>query len=82
MFLCCQNDDDMVIEDAYIPGSSQQYLKKGYQIITDTVEGEEPMRHKQLAIKKVHRSNATKVIADIIICRSRDSISKLYTKLT
>lgn len=65
----------------YIPGSSQQYLKKDYAIITDTVEGEEPMWHKQLAVRRVVRSQATKVVVDVIVARSRDKISKLYTKL-
>ena len=65
----------------YIPGSSQQYLKKDYKIITDTVEGQEPMYHKQLAVKRVVRAQATKVIVDVIVARSRDNISKLYTKL-
>lgn len=65
----------------YIPGPSQQYLKKEYHIITDTVEGEEPMYHKQLAVKRVLRSQATDVVVDLIVARSRDNISKLYTKL-
>lgn len=43
--------------------------------------GDEPMHHKQLAIKRVPRSHASKVIADIIICRSRDNVSKMYKKL-
>ena len=66
----------------YVPGPSQQYLKKGYKIIKDTVEGQEPMYHKQLAFKRVPTSEATKVIVDVIVCRSKDNISKLYTKLS
>lgn len=31
--------DDMVIEDMYVPGKKAQYLYKGYSIITETVEG-------------------------------------------
>lgn len=73
--------DDKVVEDMYIPGGSQQYLKKDYKIITDTVEGQEPMYHKQLAVKRVLRAHATKVVVDVIVARSKDSISKIYTKL-
>lgn len=29
----------MVIEDMYVPGKKAQYLYKGYNIITKTVEG-------------------------------------------
>ena len=43
--------------------------------------GDEPMYHKQLAVKKVPRTHASKVVADIIICRSRDNVSKMYKKL-
>ena len=74
-------DDNKVVESVYIPGPSQQYLKKGFKIITDTVEKEEPMRHKQLAIKRVLKSDATIVMVDLIICQSKDDISKIYTKL-
>ena len=66
----------------YIPGPSQQYLKREYKIITDTVEGEEPMWHKQLAVKKVPAAEAEKAVVDVIVSRSRDKISKLYTKMT
>ena len=31
--------DDMVIEDMYIPGRSAHYLYKGYKIVKETVEG-------------------------------------------
>ena len=31
--------DDMVIEDMYIPSRSAQYLYKGYKIVKETVEG-------------------------------------------
>lgn len=66
----------------YIPGPSQQYLKKGYRIIKNTVEGEEPMRHKQLAVKRVPVAQVEKAVVDVIVSRSRDKISKLYTKMT
>ena len=46
-----------------------------------TCVGDDPMYHKQLAVKKVPRTHANKVIADIIICRSRDNVSKMYKKL-
>ena len=39
------------------------------------------MHHKQLAVKKVPRVHASKVIADVIICRSRDNVSNMYKKL-
>jgi hypothetical protein len=74
-------EDDKVVETMYIPGVSQQYLKKDFRIITDTVEGKEPMHHKQLAVKRVLRAQATKVVMDLIIARSKDKISNLYTKL-
>ena len=45
------------------------------------ITGEEPMYHKQLAVKRVPRTHASKVVADIISCRSRDNISKMYKKL-
>ena len=70
-----------MLEDMYIPGPSEPYLKKGFKIITDTVEGEEPMRHKQLSIKKVSKDEASDVIVEVIVCRSKDDISKMYTKL-
>ena len=72
----------MVVEDMYIPGPSQQYLKKNYKILKNTVEGQEPMRHKQLAVKRVPKTEATRVVVDLIVSRSKDSISKLYTKLS
>ena len=65
----------------YIPGPSQQYLRKEYKIITDTVEGQEPFYLKQLAVKRVLLSHATTVVVDLIVARSRDNISKLYHKL-
>jgi len=71
--------DGRVLEDLYIPGPSEQYLKKGYKIITDTLEGEEPMRHKQLSVKKVPKSEASDVIVEVIVCQSKDNISKMYT---
>ncbi len=84
MFVCVcvvlVQDDDKVLEDMYIP-SGQQYLRKGYHVIKDTLEKEEPMRHRQLAVKKVLSDQADKVVVEIIICRSKDTISKLYTKL-
>ena len=39
------------------------------------------MRHRQLAVKKVPRSEAKKVVVDIIVCRSRDRVSKHYKRL-
>ena len=74
--------DGKVLETMFIPGPSQQYLKKGFKILKDTEEGLEPMYHKQLAFKRVPKEEATKVIVDIIVCRSKDNISKLYTKLS
>lgn len=71
-----------MLVDMYIPGPSQQWLKKDFKIITDTVEGQEPMWHKQLAIKRESRNEATKAVVDVIVCRGKDNISKLYTKLT
>lgn len=38
------------------------------------------MWHKQLAVKKVKRSEAKKVVADIIVCKSKDEISQMYKK--
>ncbi len=72
--------DGMVLEDMFIPGPSQQYLKKGFKVMKDTVEGEEPLYHKQLAYKRAPKSEIKKVIVDIIVCRCKDNISKLYTK--
>ena len=43
--------------------------------------GKEPMYHRQLAAKRVERSKAKKVIADVIVCRGRDKVSKLYKRL-
>lgn len=74
--------DDKVVDDMYIPGGKQQYLRRDYRIIKNTVEGEEPMWHKQLAVKKVARSQAEKVVVDLIVSRSKDDISRLYNKLT
>lgn len=71
-----------MVEDMYIPGPSQQYLKKNYKIIKNTVEGEEPMRHKQLAVKRAPAAQLEKAVVDVIVSRSRDKISKLYTKMT
>lgn len=39
------------------------------------------MYHRQLGVKKVPRSAATKVVTDVIVCRSRDSVSKMYKRL-
>ena len=69
-----------MIEDLYVPGKSQQYLRRGYYIIKETEEGSTPMYHKQLAVKKVPRSEAKKVVADIIVARSKDKISSMYQK--
>lgn len=74
-------EDGKVVEDMYIPGPSTQYLKKEYKIIKNTVEGMEPMWHKQLAVKRVSKTEAEKVVVDLIVSRSKDDISKLYTKL-
>ena len=65
----------------YVPGPSQQYLKQEYKIIADTIEGHEPLRHKQLAVKKGLRSEVTDVVVDIIVMRSKDSVSKMYTRM-
>ena len=73
----------MVLEEMLVPGPSQQYLRKGFKIIKDTaVDKQEPLYHKQLAYKRVPKSEVKKVIVDIIVCRSKDNISKLYTKLS
>ena len=53
--------------------SNEPYLKKGFKIVTDTVEGEEPMRHKQLSIKKVSKDEASDVIVEVIVCRSKEA---------
>lgn len=66
----------------YIPGFGVRYLKPGFEIIDRTVEGDrEPLRHKQLAVKKVPRKDATKIVADIVVAKGKDSISKNFTKL-
>lgn len=67
-----------VLEDMYVPSAGTRYLYKGFEVVGKTVEGETALRHKQLAVKKVPRKTATKVVADVIVCRSRDKISKLY----
>ena len=67
-----------IIEDMYIPSSGSRYLYKRFEVIPKTVEGDTPLRHKQLAIKKVPRKTATKAIADVIVCRSKDKVSKMY----
>ena len=72
--------NDTVIEDLYIPSKSEQYLRRGYVIIKETVEGSAPMYHRQLAIKTVPRSEAKKVVADIIVARSKDKVSTIYKK--
>ena len=64
----------------YIPSKTQQYLRRGYHIIKETVEGATPMYHRQLAIKSVPRTEAKKAVADIIVARSKDKISSIYTK--
>ena len=43
--------------------------------------GKEPMYHRQLAVKRVERSKANKVVADVIVCRGRDKVSKMYKRL-
>ncbi len=73
---------DTVIESLYIPGSGVQYLMPFYEVISKTVEGQrDPLRHKQLALKRVHRSQAKKVVSDIVVARGKDSISKNFVKL-
>ena len=71
---------DTVIEDLYIPSKSEQYLRRGYIIIKETEEGNAPMYHRQLAIKTVPRSEAKKVVVDIIVARAKDKISTIYKK--
>ena len=39
------------------------------------------MRHRQLAVKKVPKSEAKMVVADVIVCRGKDNVSKLYKRL-
>lgn len=74
--------EDLVIESLYIPGAGVQYLMPGYSVISRTVEGErEPLRHKQLALKKVPRSKAKKVVADVVVARGKDDISKMFKRL-
>ena len=59
-----------------------RHLMPGYDVISRTVEGDrDPLRHRQLAMKKVHRDKAKKYIADIVVARGKDSISKLFKKL-
>ena len=69
-----------MIEDLYIPSKSEQYLRRGYHIVKETVEGNSPMYHRQLAVKSVPRSEAKKAVADIIVARSKDKISSIYKK--
>lgn len=53
-----------------------------YEVIPKTFEGDrEPLRHKQLAVKKVKRSIAKEVVADIVIAKGKDSISRKFKKL-
>ena len=73
---------DLVIESLYIPGAGVQYLMPGFSVVARTMEGDrDPLRHKQLALKKVPRSQAKKVVADVVVARGKDSISKMFTKL-
>ena len=69
-----------MIEDLYIPSKSEQYLRRGYHIVKETVEGKTPMYHRQLAVKSVPRTEATRVVAEVIVARSKDKISSIYTK--
>ena len=72
----------MVVESLYIPGAGSSYLMPGYKILSRTIEGSrDPIRHRQLAVKKVPRAEATKVIADIVIAKGKDQISKMYKRL-
>lgn len=82
-FLCFtkEDKDGTVIEEMYIPRRTAYRLRPGFKIVPKTVEGKEPMYHRQLAVKRVERSKANKVVADVIVCRGRDKVSKMYKRL-
>jgi len=43
--------------------------------------GEEPLRHKQLVLKRNKRSECTEAIVDIVVYRSKDTPAHNFRKL-
>lgn len=82
-FLCYTREDKngMVIEDMYIPGSGDRYVVKGYQVAKRTVEGDDSLNCRYLAIKKVKRNIAKNVVYDITVFRYKDKPASCYKKL-
>lgn len=87
--------NDTVIEDMIIPPPSQKYLRRGYRAISDTPDGmkysiaikdiysvgEEPLRHKQLVLKRSKRSECPEAVVDIVVYRSKDEPAHNFRKL-
>jgi len=88
--------NDTVVEDMIIPPPSQKYLRRGYRAISETPDGrkylmiaqnsvyfvgEEPLRHKQLVLKRSKRSECTEAVVDIVIYRSKDDPAHNFRKL-
>ncbi len=81
VLLVVQRDDDTVLVSMYISKAfhNQRYnrdtIRQGFSIIKQTVEGEEPLRLKNLAVKKMARSRAPNAIVDIRVYHINDCIS-------
>lgn len=73
--------NDTVIEDMIIPPPSQRYLRKGYRAIPETPDGEEPLRHKQLVLKRSKRTDCSEAVVDIVVYRSKDEPAHNFRKL-
>lgn len=73
--------NDTVIEDMIIPPPSQRYLRKGYRAIPETPDGEEPLRHKQLVLKRSKRTDCSEAVVDIVVYRSKDEPAHSFRKL-
>ena len=45
------------------------------------IQGDKVLRHRDVAVKKVNRSEANNVVLDVAVFRSKDKPSKLYRKI-
>jgi len=77
-----KQSDDRLVEDIRVLHVSER-PPDGYEVIKSTIEGERPLKNKQVAVRKVARAAAKAMVVDVIMCRKkeRELVAQEYTTL-
>ncbi len=73
--------EDLVVEDIFIPGPTENPKMFSHQLLPSTVEGKQPLRKHYLQVRRVPRNRAIQIVVDIAIYEDVHSIPENYTKL-